>query len=86
MFGDDNFYLDFKRSDKIKVVAGGVELFRFEKGELTMQHMDEPLKRYDMQLISCAKCVMEESNVGTYVKYEDVKEFLEIIAKKVRLI
>ncbi len=50
-----------------------------------MQHMDEPLKRYNIKLISCAKCVMDEEVDGEYVKFDDVVKFLAIIAKKVRI-
>ncbi|KKL73088.1 hypothetical protein LCGC14_2078370 [marine sediment metagenome] len=53
-----------------------------------MQHIDEYLTRYEPRLIdvsvldiTCKKAVMDEVHDGKYVKYDDVKHFLELLAQ-----
>ncbi len=57
-----------------------------------MQHIDEYLKRYSPDVESNTyagrtdyRVVMDEVHDGKYVKYEDVKHFLELLAQKVRM-
>jgi hypothetical protein len=52
-----------------------------------MQHIDEPLKRYEPVIPDYAFIAeMYEISDGEYVKYEDVKKFLALIAMKVRML
>ncbi len=54
-----------------------------------MQHIDEFLRRYDPVVLKTPKHnvpfpYMDEIAGGKYVKYQDVKDFLAIISKKLR--
>ena len=57
-----------------------------------MQHIDEPLKRYEPRIFNKSnspalklRLVIDEVPDGKYVKYDDVKHFLELLAQKVRM-
>ena len=64
-------------------------LIRKER-ECKMQHIDEPLKKYNPVVLRDWKDnspfpYMDEVPDGKYVKFEDVKKFLKLIAEKVRM-
>ncbi len=52
----------------------------------TVKYITQDTLEGEEKKVDSGITVMDETITGSYVKYEDVKEFLQIIAEKVRKI